>query len=52
MKYLKCIRTNLIISQQLIKNPPKIYFVDFKKLEELKKVKNIKTKTNASCKVI
>lgn len=54
MKYVNVIRTNSIIStqlspklspqlfDQLIKEPPKIYIVDFKKLDELKKNKNVK----------
>lgn len=49
MKYVNVIRTNSIISTQLfnklspqlIKEPPKIYIVDFKKLDELKKNKNV-----------
>ena len=53
MKYVNVIRTNSIISTQLstklsqlspqlIKESPKIYIVDFKKLDELKKNKNVK----------
>jgi hypothetical protein len=53
MKYLNVIHTNSIIfpqlitqlipqlMPQLIKEPPKIYIVDFKKLDELKKNKNV-----------
>jgi hypothetical protein len=57
MKHLNVIHTNSIIfpqlitqlipqlmpqlMPQLIKEPPKIYIVDFKKLDELKKNKNV-----------
>jgi hypothetical protein len=43
MKYLNLISTNLILNQKIqFREPPKIYIVDFKKLDELKKLKNTK----------
>jgi hypothetical protein len=46
MKYLNFLRTNLGLVHQFellpIKQPPKIYIVDFKKLDELKKLKIVK----------